>query len=740
MNGEPAVATRTRLAGLRNTLPAADSVAGWAFAAALLLLTGCPYVCDRARELCPIGALADGGADFMPSDGGGLFAEPGDLLELGVRTIGDGTVLVHWQRAGAKPFDYFCPYDCDFSIPRDPGLITLTPMVANGVGAQLFKAESDLNCSISPTPFSLVPSTDRFIEPITICTIAFGHLHQLTVTMIGSGKDQGSVSSPLGMQCTGYVCTASFVDNGDVVHLDEFAQPGTVRFVGWGGDCAGTDTDFEISKIDRDWNCTAEFALIDFLSVTVTGPGKVLSNPAGIDCGATCGASFDDGSMVTLTATPRDSSVGFAGWGGDCSGADNPLSVTMTPFLKCTATFGALHTLTVKTPLGKVQGTVTCSDSECSTTVAEHQQITLTMTADTGYAFTEWSTGCAPSFIYTATTDFFCIATFEPAQQTVTVTRSGGGQGKVGSTPIGIECGATCSAAFVYGATVTLTATPSPGSYFAGWSGDCSGTGTATLTIAQSNLACTARFEPQPRLTVTRIGAGTGTVTSDQTGINCGTACDAGFDPATMVTLTATADVGSYFAGWSGDCHGTGTATVTLPYTNLSCTADFELEPQLTVTKNGFGVGTVTSSPAGIDCGTACDAADAGFDPGTTVTLSETADPGSSSSFAGWGGACSDAGTVTMPTMDQTCTATFNAPCGAIQLTQNGATLYLKETIKTAGNGNYYWYFSWLTSQPPGEDYSTSIAAPTTPGTYTISVFLVGSAFECGPHTTYTVN
>lgn len=59
----------------------------------------------------------------------------------------------------------------------------------------------------------------------------------------------------------------------------------------------------------------------------------------------------------------------------------------------------------------------------------------------------------------------------------------------------------------------------------------------------------------------------------------------------------------------------------------------------VTVTKSGTGSGTVSSSPAGIDCGSACSAA---FASGSAVTLS--AAPASGSTFAGWSGACSGAG------------------------------------------------------------------------------------------------
>ncbi len=76
----------------------------------------------------------------------------------------------------------------------------------------------------------------------------------------------------------------------------------------------------------------------------------------------------------------------------------------------------------------------------------------------------------------------------------------------------------------------------------------------------------------------------------------------------------------------------------------------------LTVLKTGSGIGTVTSSPTGIDCGVSCSA---GFDTGTVVTL--TTVPDATSTFTGWSGACSGTGTCTV-TMNsaQSVTATFD--------------------------------------------------------------------------------
>ncbi|MDR4468712.1 MAG: JDVT-CTERM domain-containing protein [Nitrospira sp.] len=55
----------------------------------------------------------------------------------------------------------------------------------------------------------------------------------------------------------------------------------------------------------------------------------------------------------------------------------------------------------------------------------------------------------------------------------------------------GIDCGTTCDGKFLQGSTVNLTAVPDPGSVFAGWSGDCAGTNSCSLT---QNATVSATF------------------------------------------------------------------------------------------------------------------------------------------------------------------------------------------------------------------------------------------------------
>lgn len=139
----------------------------------------------------------------------------------------------------------------------------------------------------------------------------------------------------------------------------------------------------------------------------------------------------------------------------------------------------------------------------------------------------------------------------------LTVESDGNGTGTVTSIPAGIDCGATCQASVNFGTVVTLTAQAGAESTFTGWTGACTHAQPDCLVTMHGPKAVTATFTttvPSYALEIIKEGVGSGNVTSVPEGIDCGTLCTNTFYTNTVVTLTATADPGSIFAGWSGAC------------------------------------------------------------------------------------------------------------------------------------------------------------------------------------------
>jgi hypothetical protein len=167
---------------------------------------------------------------------------------------------------------------------------------------------------------------------------------------------------------------------------------------------------------------------------------------------------------------------------------------------------------------------------------------------------------------------------------TLTIAKSGAGQGIVTSAPSGINCGGTCSAQFKEQTQVILTAAPATNSTFLGWTGDCTGSATDTTVMMSADRACTARFGVVTKaLTVLLTGGGGGSVRSSPGGIDCSLIgiCSAPFPVDSSVTLTAFPAQFSVFRGWSGDRDCLGAApSITVRLTrDMGCVARFEPEP-----------------------------------------------------------------------------------------------------------------------------------------------------------------
>ncbi|CAK0781526.1 hypothetical protein CCP4SC76_7870008 [Gammaproteobacteria bacterium] len=205
------------------------------------------------------------------------------------------------------------------------------------------------------------------------------------------------------------------------------------------------------------------------------------------------------------------------------------------------------------------------------------------------------------------------------------------GNGSITSIPAGIDCGNTCSANFADGATVTLTATPASSYAFDGWSGDdCSGTDPCDLTMDGDKTVSANFISTLHTLAISKTG--NGTVTSTPSGIHCGNTCSSTFGDGATVTLTATPASGYAFDGWNGDdCSGTDPCDLTMG-DDKTVSANF-ISSQHTLAISKTGKGTVTSTPSGIDCGSACSTT---FGDGAVVTLTATSMNGYV--FKGWNG------------------------------------------------------------------------------------------------------
>ena len=584
-------------------------------------------------------------------------------------------------------------YDWTIQQNQLPGGSTLPrnyKIRIDGVDTTTVGAEAKTQ-DFSDAPFSIVAAgTPSYI---------------LTVTKSGTGS--GTITPSTGtLTWAGNTGTATYTSDTSVT-LTASASSGSI-FSGWSGEgCSGTGTTCTVS-ITQARNVTTTFNLsslsaptgLSYSSFSSSGNQVTLSWNSATDasyysirvdditagtndnpCLGTSGDYCNETVYGTSTIVSITAGDTYRWWLHSRDSAGNWSASAMGPNFICPSC-GPYSNQTVT---GSLTGTPVygsnpySDDSDFNVAVVHAGLISAGQTA----TIKKTSVGYSYNFVGTTangvtTEDYeagWCgvtISLVSATQYTLTVTKSGAGSGTVTSNPTGVNCDTSCSSqsvSYTSGTSVTLTATPASGSTFASWSGEgCSGTGTCTVSMSQArNVTATFNLSPttvQYILLVTKSGAGSGTVTSNPTGVNCGTSCPSQsviFNSGTSVILTATPASGSTFAGWSGACSGTGTCTVTMSQAR-NVTATFNLSSTVTqyillVIKYGTGSGTIISNPAGINCGSTCSAS---YTSGTSVTL--TASASSGSTFAGWSSeGCSGTGTCTVSmTQARNVAATFN--------------------------------------------------------------------------------
>ena len=145
------------------------------------------------------------------------------------------------------------------------------------------------------------------------------------------------------------------------------------------------------------------------------------------------------------------------------------------------------------------QTNINCGPT-CSVLYSQNTNVTLTATPNATSTFSHWEGACSGTGTCTVIMDSAKTATAVFSQQsyTLTVIKSGTGEGSVSSNPSGINCGIDCSQAYAQETNVILTAIPMDGSTFVGWTGGiCSSQSTTCQIIMNSNKSVGVIFNTQ---------------------------------------------------------------------------------------------------------------------------------------------------------------------------------------------------------------------------------------------------
>ncbi len=730
-----------------NTAPLLGSLLdNGGFTQTLALGEGSPAIDVGNPESCPgfdqryYARPADGNGDGITGCDMGAY-EYGASIDgflLSVEVSGSGTVLIDPQETGYFYGDVvnltaiadenwiFTGWSGDASGTDNPLSVTMDAI--KNITANFLFDELVLNVMVNPdgtgsVMIDPVKTTYHYGDVVTLTSVtnpgwsfagwtgdASGTTNPLTVTMTSNKsitanftQDEYSLSvsvNPPGMGSVTKSPSKPVYYYGEVVTLTASPTVTGWRFTGWSADASGVTNPLQVT-ITSDTNITANFSNQYALSTIVDPPDSgTITRDINQD-------TYSYGTQVVLTASPNLGWT-FTGWGGDASGTDNPLTITILGDTNITATFTQdEYTLTV-TPVGS--GTVAVDPVQA--TYHYGDVVTLTPTADPGWTFGSWSgdaSGTDNPLAYTVVGDTNITAAFTQDEYTLTITPIG--SGTVSIDPI--------QATHHYGDVVTLTPTSDPGWTFAGWGGDANGSEDPLIYTIIGNTTITATFTlDEYSLTVTSLGSGTVYVDPVQASYHYGD----------LVTLTPTANPGWTFSGWSGDASGFENPLTYTIVGNTNITATFTQDEYI-LTVTPIGSGTVSIDPF-----------QATYHYGDVVTLTPTADPGWT--FTSWTGDAtgSDNPLTYMVVGNTTIIATFSqdeytltvTPIGSGMVTIDPvqATYHYGDIVTLTPSADPGWTFDGWNEDASGSDIplsytiigNTSITATFTQNEYTLAI------------------
>lgn len=406
--------------------------------------------------------------------------------------------------------------------------------------------------------FNLNKANNNSQQAAAIANAETATYNTLTVAKSGSGSGVVETSkSSYNFNSDGATCYNCF-KNGTIVNLVAKPDSGS-SFAGWTGCDSSTGSSCK-TTMNQAKSVTVNFNTVDtakILKVSKTAGGAIASSDGKINCGLSCDASYSEKAEVTLTATP-DTGYKFTGWANpkECvsyetnSAGNGICSVRMSKGKTLRANFKRISASSSKSsvssslaPAGTFMlklnkptgGTITSNDSvincgfggaACDTSYTNGTEITLTAAPSSGWMFNGWNGWKGASCSETGGEGFNSIGNYTckikinkntavnvgfSIYRTLTVNKSssvsGSGMVKVGSTSktesneCKFDVSSSCQTYVPSGTKLTLTAVPSAGSSFAGWSGNACAVSSQDKKVCaitlNSNKTVSAIFKTQ---------------------------------------------------------------------------------------------------------------------------------------------------------------------------------------------------------------------------------------------------
>ena len=353
----------------------------------------------------------------------------------------------------------------------------------------------------------------------------------------------------------------------------------------------------------------------------------------------TTDGSYSTGDVGIEAYTPAFT---FTSWeGGDTAGGTVP-APTITSFAPTSGSVGTNVTISGTNFTGATAVTFNGVSASFIATSDTAIQATVPAGATTGPLSVTTPGGTATSTNNFTVVSVPTITSFAPASGPVGTSVTISGTNFTGATSVTFS---GKGASFTVTSDTAIQATVPTGAT----------TGPLSVTTPGGTATSTNNFTVVSVPTITSFAPASGPVGTSVTisGTN--------FTGATSVTFsgkgasfTVTSDTAIQATVPTGAT--TGPLSVTTPGGTTTSANSFTVQVALTVTKAGLiGDGTVTSSPAGINCGAACSAV---FDSGSVVTLTVT--PNMLSIFSGWSGCDTASGSTCTVTMTAAKTVTAN--------------------------------------------------------------------------------